>query len=115
MLVQLQARAVGAWIVGVGLHPICLAVYERVHLGGQVSVATLLRLGCAALALVQLLELTFGTLHWALPIGLHAALTGWWIQKVYPASPQSGRTIHPRGAALALLSAVPISIIRWVT
>ena len=108
------ARALGAWIIGVGLHPICLAVYEPFHFRGSRSVATLLRLGCAVLVVAQLGKLTLGALPWWALLTLHSAVTAWWVWPVYRVEDSSvRRALHPQGAAAALAAGIPLAAMQW--
>jgi hypothetical protein len=110
-----EARALGAWIIGVGLHPICLAVYEHFHFRGSRSVATLLRLGCAVLVVAQLGKLTLGSLPWWAILTIHSAITAWWVRLVYKVADSSGcRALHPRGAAAALVAGIPLAALQWL-
>ena len=111
-----EARALGAWVVGVGLHPICLAVYEHFHFQGSRPVATLLRLGCAVLVVAQLGKLTLGALPWWVILTLHSAITAWWVRPVYQAAESSGRrALHARGAAAALAAGIPLAALQWLS
>ena len=111
-----EARALGAWIVGVGLHPICLAVYEHFHFRGSRPVGTLLRLGCAVLVVAELGKLTLGPLPWWAVLTLHSAITAWWVRPVYRAadSPRA-RAFHVRGAAAALAAGIPLAALQWLS
>ena len=100
--------------MGVGLHPICLAAYEWMHLGRCRSLGLLTRAGIAALVLLELLELSLKTLPWLVPILAHALITAGWVKLHYkPRETGNLPAIHRRGLAIAIAAYIPILILQW--
>ncbi len=100
-------------MVGVGLHPIALAAYEFMHLGRSRSLGVLARVGIAALAVLELLEMSLKTLPWTIPVLAHALITAGWVRTTYKA-PTANRLpgIHRQGLVLAVAVYIPIVLLQ---
>jgi hypothetical protein len=101
------ARAAGAVLMGVGLHPLALVAYEALHLGRSPRLVTLLTLAIALLAGRQLAEVSQAALHPLWWVAGHGALTAWWIQGVYRGA--EGPMVHGRG----LLAGLAVGALLW--
>ena len=99
-----QARSTGAFLVGVGIHPLALAAYESLHLGGVRRMGPLYGLGILLVITrggIQSYMLTLHPLWW---LAASAVVTSWWIVREYPRTSTSShrRLFHIPGLLAAM-------------
>lgn len=109
-----SVRPLGAWVVGVGLHPIALAAYELMHLGRSNALGVLARIGVAILAVLEILDLSLGPLPWSVTLVTQAIVTAAWVRVTYRrVDTQKMPGIHYPGLGLALAVYAPIAFLQW--
>ena len=107
-------RPLGAWVVGVGLHPLALAAYELMHMGRSRALGVLSRVSIAALAVLELLEIGLDHVPWTVPVLAYALITAGWVKATYtPSTTGSLPGIHRRGLALAIAAYIPILFLQF--
>jgi len=72
------------------------------------------RVGIAALAVLELLEIGLEHVPWMVPVMAHALITAGWVRAIYtPSSALPLPGIHRRGLALAIAAYIPILFLQF--
>ena len=85
------------------------------HMGRSRSLGVLARVGVAALAVLELLEMSLDRLPWIVPILAYALITAGWVKATYgPSATPPLPGIHRRGLMLAILAYIPILFVQFI-
>ena len=108
---QARARPLGAWLVGVGLHPLALVPYELVQDRAS-KTRTLFALGASVLIAERLLTQAVIAVPWLLTMTVHALITAWWVRRAYVQTSGNRPAFHPLGLLAALATGLPILVLQ---